>query len=90
MARPFDASARALQGDAFKVADAVDYDPPGQAAFAIAGAVLVYRPRQHLALGSLMWMDRSGEGLSEIAASPAAFRQVSLSPDGRTAGGRAP
>ena len=32
-----------------------------------------------------MWMDRSGEGVSEIAASPAAFRQLSLSPDGRTA-----
>ena len=49
-------------GEPFKLADAVDYNPPGQAAFAIAGSVLVYRPRQHLALGSLMWMDRSGEG----------------------------
>lgn len=85
MARPFDAAARSLQGDAFKVADSVDYEPPGVAAFAIAGSVLAYRPRQHLALGSLMWMDRNGAGLSEIAASPAAFRQVSLSPNGRSA-----
>ena len=85
MARPFDASSRAPQGDAFKVADAVDYTPPGQAAFAVSGSVIVYRPRQHLALGSLMWMDRTGEGVSEIAASAAAFRQVSLSRDGRTA-----
>ena len=85
MARPFDASARSLQGDAFKVADSVDYEPPGEAAFAISGSVLVYRPRQHLALGSLMWMDRNGQGVSEIAASAAAFRQVSLSRDGRTA-----
>ena len=85
MARPFDASSRSLQGEAFKIADAVDYEPPGQAAFAIAGSVLVYRPRQHLALGSLMWMGRGGEGVSEISASAAAFRQLSLSPDGRTA-----
>jgi Tol biopolymer transport system component len=85
MARPFDAASRSLQGDAFKIADAVDYEPPGQAAFAIAGSVLVYRPRQHLALGSLMWMGRGGEGVSEISASAAAFRQLSLSPDGRTA-----
>jgi Tol biopolymer transport system component len=85
MARPFDVSSRSLQGEGFKIADAVDYEPPGQAAFAIAGSVLVYRPRQHLALGSLMWMGRNGEGESEISASAAAFRQLSLSPDGRTA-----
>jgi Tol biopolymer transport system component len=74
-----------VAGEAFKVADAVDYTPPGQAAFSIAGSVLVYRPRQHLALGSLMWMDRSGAGVSEVAASAAAFRQVSLSRDARLA-----
>ena len=85
MARPFDASSRSLQGEGFKIADAVDYEPPGQAAFAVAGPVIAYRPRQHLALGSLMWMGRDGEGLAEIAAAPAAFRQVSLSRDNRTA-----
>lgn len=85
MARPFDAEARSVAGEAFKVADAVDYTPPGQAAFSIAGSVLVYRPRQHLAIGSLMWMDRSGAGVSEVAASAAAFRQVSLSRDARSA-----
>jgi eukaryotic-like serine/threonine-protein kinase len=85
MARPFDASSQSPQGDAFKIADAVDYTPPGQAAFTVSGPVVAYRPRQHLALGSLMWMGRDGEGLAEIAASAAAFRQVSLSPDGRTA-----
>lgn len=84
MARPFDAGSRAVSGNAFKVADAVDYSPPGQAAFAISGAVLVYRPRQHLAVASLMWLDRQGEGVAEIAAAAAAFGQLSLSPDGRT------
>ena len=85
MARPFDAGSRSISGEAFKLADTVDYNPPGQAAFAIARGVLVYRPRQHLALGSLIWIDRSGEGVSEIPASAAAFRQLSLTPDGRSA-----
>jgi serine/threonine protein kinase len=84
MARPFSAGSRSVSGEAFKLADTVDYNPPGQAAFAIARGVLVYRPRQHLALGSLVWIDRSGEGASEIPASPAAFRQLSLAPDGRS------
>ena len=85
MARPFDAESRTVTGEAFKLADAVDYEPPGQAAFATAHGVLALRPRQHLALGSLLWVDRDGEGLSEVAASAAAFRQLSLTPDGRTA-----
>ncbi len=85
MARPFDAATRTVTGDAFKLADAVDYEPPGQAAFATARGVLALRPRQHLALGSLLWVNRGGEGVSEVAAAPAAFRQLSLSPDGRTA-----
>jgi Tol biopolymer transport system component len=85
MARPFNAGSRSVSGEAFKLADTVDYNPPGQAAFAIARDVLVYRPRQHLALGSLVWIDRSGESSAEVPASAAAFRQVSLAPDGRTA-----
>jgi Tol biopolymer transport system component len=84
-ARPFDAASRTVTGDAFTVADAVDYEPPGQAAFAVGRGVLALRPRQHLALGSLLWVNRDGEGVSEVAASAAAFRQLSLTPDGRTA-----
>ena len=85
MARRFDAASRTVTGEPIKIADTVDYNPPGQAAFTIARRVLVYRPRQHLALGSLMWIDRRGNVLSEVAASAAAFRQLSLSPDGRVA-----
>jgi eukaryotic-like serine/threonine-protein kinase len=84
MARAFDAELRRVTGEPVKLADAVDYNPPGQAAFAIARGVLVYRPRQHLALGSLMWIDRDGE-FAEIAASAAAFRQIAIAPDGRRA-----
>jgi eukaryotic-like serine/threonine-protein kinase len=84
MARAFDAASRTFTGEPIKLADTVDYNPPGQAAFAIARGVLVYRPRQHLALGSLMWIDRAGD-FSEIPSSAAAFRQISIAPDGRTA-----
>jgi serine/threonine protein kinase/Tol biopolymer transport system component len=85
MARAFDARTQSVQGEPIKVADAVDYTPPGQAAFAAGGKIIAYRPRQHLALGSLAWVDRSGRGVAEVGASPAAFRQLSLSPDGRIA-----
>jgi Tol biopolymer transport system component len=85
MARAFDASTRTVTGDPIKVADAVDYTPPGQAAFAVGGPVIVVRPKQHLALGSLAWVSRSGEGVAEVAASPAAFQQLVLSNDDRTA-----
>jgi eukaryotic-like serine/threonine-protein kinase len=84
MARAFDAGSLQLTGEAIKLADTVDYNPPGQAAFAAARGVLVYRPRQHLALGSLVWIDRRGE-FTEIPASAAAFRQIAIAPDGRTA-----
>ena len=85
MARPFNAGSRSVSGEAFKLADIVDYNPPGQAAFAISRGVLVYRPRQHLPLGSLVWIDRAGETPAEIPASAAAFRQISLAPSARTA-----
>ena len=84
MARAFDAGSLQLTGEAVKLADTVDYNPPGQAAFAVSSGVLVYRPRQHLALGLLMWIDRAGE-FTEIPASAAAYRQISIAPDGRTA-----
>jgi len=85
MARPFNASSRAVAGEAVKVADAVDYNPPGQSAFAAAGSVLVYRPRQHQRVATFTWVDRTGKDVGAIASPPGAFRQLSLSGDGRTA-----
>jgi Tol biopolymer transport system component len=85
MARAFDAGARAVTGDPIKLADTVDYNPPGEAAFAIAGAVLVYRPRQHVPIASLAWVDRAGKIIAPIATPPAAFRQIALTADGRFA-----
>ena len=85
MARSFDASSRAVTGEPIKLADTVDYNPPGEAAFAVADSVLVYRPRQHLPLASLGWVDRAGTSVTTIAIPPAAFRQISLTSDGRVA-----
>ncbi len=85
MARPFDVSSRAVTGESLKLADTVDYNPPGEAAFAVADSVLVYRPRQHLPLAALGWIDRAGGSVTAIATPPAAFRQISLTSDGRVA-----
>ncbi len=85
MARAFDADTRAASGEPIKLADAVDYEPPGQAAFAIAGSVLIYRPRQHLPLATLAWLDRAGQEVMAIGSPPGAIGQVSLTADGRTA-----
>jgi Tol biopolymer transport system component len=83
MARPFDAASRRATGAAVKVVDTVDYDPPGQAAFAVAGPLLVYRPRPHLPIATLGWVDRAGRSLETIAVPPGNFRQLSLDPSGR-------
>ena len=85
MARAFDPSSRTITGEPIKLADTVDYNPPGEAAFSIADGVLVYRPRQHLPLGSLAWADRSGKLVMSIATPAAAFRQIALAPDARVA-----
>jgi Tol biopolymer transport system component len=85
MARPFDASSRTAIGEPTKLADTVDYEPPGEAAFAVAGRVLVYRPRQHLPLAMLSWVDRRGVTQSTVTASAGAFRALALSSEGRIA-----
>jgi Tol biopolymer transport system component len=85
MARAFDAATRTISGEPIKLADTVDYEPPGEAAFAVAGDLLVYRPRQHLPLASLAWVDRSGRTIATVATPAAAFNQIALAPDGRIA-----
>lgn len=83
MARPFDAGSRSVTGDAVKVADTVDYSPPGQAAFATAGPLVIYRPRQHLPQATLTWIDRSGHEGASVSVPPGAFRNMSMTADGR-------
>jgi Tol biopolymer transport system component len=83
MARPFDASSRRATGEAVKLVDTVDYDPPGEAAFAFSGSLLVYRPRPHLPVAALAWVDRAGKPMTRLAVPPGNFRQLSLDPTGR-------
>jgi Tol biopolymer transport system component/tRNA A-37 threonylcarbamoyl transferase component Bud32 len=84
MARPFDPSARRATGEAMKLVDTVDYDPPGEAAFTVAGPLLVYRPRPHMPVAALSWVDRAGTPLANIAVPPGSFRQLALDPSGQT------
>jgi eukaryotic-like serine/threonine-protein kinase len=83
MARPFDGSLRRATGEAVKLVDTVDYDPSGEAAFAVSGPFLVYRPRPDLPVATLSWVDRAGKPLATLAAPPGSFRQLSLDPSGR-------
>jgi Tol biopolymer transport system component len=85
MAVPFDAAARATRGDPVKVVDTVDYEPPGQTAFTVAGDVLVYRARPDPPTATLAWVDRAGRDLGAVDMPPGSFRSVSVAPDDRMA-----
>jgi Tol biopolymer transport system component len=78
MARRFDPASLAATGEAVKVADTVDYNPPGMAAFAVARDLLVLRPRQHLPLASLAWVNRAGEDAGRVDYAPGSIRDISL------------
>jgi Tol biopolymer transport system component len=84
MARRFSLEQRSAAPEAVTVAETVDYDPPGQAAFTFAHDVLVVRPRAHRPLSELSWVDRTGASTGTIASPPGTFRTLALSPDGRT------
>jgi Tol biopolymer transport system component len=83
MARRFDLDTLTAASEAITVAETVDYDPPGQAAFTIANDVLVFRARAHRPQAQLSWVDRTGQPLPEIASPPGNFRTLALSPDAR-------
>jgi Tol biopolymer transport system component len=84
MARRFDPGSRTATSEPITVAETVDYDPPGQAAFTIANGVLVLRARAHRPIAEVAWLDRSGQAAGAIASPPGTFRTTALSPDGRT------
>jgi Tol biopolymer transport system component/tRNA A-37 threonylcarbamoyl transferase component Bud32 len=84
MARPFDLQRRTAANEAFTVAETVDYEPPGQAAFSVANNVLVLRAEAHRPLAELAWVTRAGEPSTSVPSPPGTFRTLALSPDGRT------
>ena len=83
---PFDLSARATGGEPVKVVETVDYEPPGQAAFTVAGHVLVYRARPASAdrdesRGSIA----AAASIGAVDMPPGSFRSLSITPDDRLA-----
>ena len=84
MARRFDVERRITTSEPITVAETVDYDPPGQAAFTIANDILIFRARAHRPQAELVWVDRQGKEVGAIASPPGTFRRMTLSPDGGT------
>ena len=83
MAMPFDPNRRVVTGEPVKVADTVDYEPPGEAAFTIAGDVLIYRAQPDPPTANLTWVDRSGKQVSAIDMPPGSFQRLAMTTDGR-------
>jgi len=81
MAQPFDAKALHFTGDAFPVAEQVQWNPGnGRVAFdASENGVLVYRSGSNLNT-QMAWFDRSGKELSRIG-EPGGYVSPKLSPD---------
>ena len=85
MAMPFDPNRRAVTGEPVKVADTVDYEPPGEAAFTIAGDLLIYRARPDPPTANLSWVDRAGKQLAAIDMPPGSFQRLSMTTDAQRA-----
>ena len=83
MAMPFDPNRRVVTGEPVKVADTVDYEPPGEAAFTIAGDLLIYRARPDPPTANLSWVDRAGKPLSAIDMPAGSFQRLSMTTDGQ-------
>jgi hypothetical protein len=86
MAQPFDVKASKIVGEMRPLAEDVpDGGNLGFGAFSVAGNVVVYRTGGVFASRSVVWMDRAGKQLGEVA-KPNLFGQgLRLSPDDTTA-----
>jgi len=82
LAQRFDAGSLKLKGEPFPIAEDLPVAGNAQANFSVSNTgVLVYRATG-LILNRLVWVDRSGREISEVAAA-ADYRSPALSPDGR-------
>jgi Tol biopolymer transport system component len=88
MAQPIDLGRRATSGDAFPVAESIQSQgaEPHQGVFSVSqSGVLMYQAAEApTAVQQLAWVSRSGSRLSTVA-DPAAYTEVTLSPDERRA-----
>lgn len=82
LARSFDADRLTFLGEPFAVGGPVDASLGiGSAAFAAAGHVVVYQPAPTVTGSTLVWMDRQGGVIEEVAGIND-YGQLDLSPDG--------
>ena len=81
LAQPFDYQRRSVTGEPTVLASDVG-TVEGYTHFGVAGHTLVYAPREAVAGSELVWYDRAGNPVGKLGA-PFAYRQISLSPDGR-------
>jgi serine/threonine protein kinase len=85
MAVGFDPGSQRTAGEPVKVVDTVDYEPPGQAAFTVAGDLLVYRARPDPPTAVMAWVDRAGRDVAMVDMPAGSFRSMSITPDDRMA-----
>jgi serine/threonine protein kinase/Tol biopolymer transport system component len=82
VAQPFDARSLSYKGEAFPVAENIEYDDVGGARFsASATGTLVYRAGVSGAASRLVWVDRSGHTIGTVGAT-ADYQDPQLSLDG--------
>jgi Tol biopolymer transport system component len=86
MAQPFDAASGSLAGEAFPVADGLQYDPSyAHGVFTVSGnGVLAYQTASGGQMGQLRWFNRSGTQAG-VLGDQARYNWVELSPSGRKA-----
>jgi dipeptidyl aminopeptidase/acylaminoacyl peptidase len=84
MAQPFDARKLLVTGDAFPIAEQLEYNPStGGAAFTASfNGLLAYRTGMNSSSTRLTWFDRAGKPLNSLG-SVATQRFPELSPDGK-------
>jgi Tol biopolymer transport system component/DNA-binding winged helix-turn-helix (wHTH) protein len=83
MAQRFDAARMQVRGDAFAVANDVEYlSSVARALFSSSTGTLVYQTSAGTTFSRLTWFDRSGRQLSTLG-TPARFANPRVSPDGR-------
>ena len=85
MAQPFDEKRAELTGDAFPIADGVQFDTPySHGVFtASQNGVLIYQEGLGDSGSKLLWRDRNGKQLG-VLGDQARYNRVEISPDGRS------
>ncbi|MFQ5926104.1 MAG: protein kinase [Terriglobia bacterium] len=86
MAQPFDAGRRELTGDAFPIAENIQFAPGfNEAVFSVSeNGILAYQTGAAQGGSQLLWFDRSGKQIGSVG-EPAIQFVPRLSPDGRRA-----